>query len=621
MNKSNKLLSDIVAFRTYAKFLPHAARRESFEETINRKLVMDLEKFGSLSKSLSKDIMKAYAKVQDLAIMPSMRGLQFAGDAVIKNPVRQYNCSYLNIDSVESFGEALFLLLSGVGVGYSVQKQHIANLPKITRPGESGRFIIHDSIEGWAQAIDLLMNAYFYGRLKPIFDYTAIRPKGSYLVTTGAKAPGPEPLKAMLAKVDEILNDSVGRKLRPIEVHDIICIISDAVLAGGIRRAALISLFDRDDEEMLNAKSGEWWVKHPYRARANNSAVLIRGEVKEEEFRHIFKTCQESGAGEPGFFWTNNPNIGTNPCGEISLNTNQFCNLTTINQTGITSEKEFLSRVHSATLLGTLQAAYTDFHYLRPIWRETTEREALLGVSFTGIADANNVIKADWLKKGAKLALEMNEKYAKKLGINMAARVTTVKPEGTSSCVMGSSSGIHARHADYYLRRVRMNKDDALAGYLMSAIPELVEDDLFSSTGVVVTIPQESPEKSITRAQETAETALKRVLYYNRNWVRQGHRSGENHHNVSCTINVKDGEWDSLCDLMWQHRDIYAGISLLPFDNGTYQQAPFESCDKETYEKYMTMVNEIDLKKVREEKDNTNRIESIACGGGACEII
>ena len=621
MNLSNKLLSDTVTYKNYARYLPHLARRESFEEIVNRKMIMDLDKFGSLSKSLSKNIMKAYEQVHDRKVMPSMRGMQFAGEAISRNNVRQYNCAFTPIDDVRSFGETLFLLLSGTGVGYSVQKRHVDQLPKIKTPKDEGRFLVHDSIEGWAQSVDLLFESYMLGRIRPVFDFTAVRAKGSYLSTTGAKAPGPEPLKQMLDVVEKLLKAAAGRKLKPIEVHDIVCLISDCVLAGGIRRAALISLFDRDDEEMLNAKAGEWWVKHPYRARANNSAVLPRGEVTKEEFDHIFKKCKDSGSGEPGFFWTSDLDWGANPCCEIALNPNQFCNLTTVNQTGITSKKDFLARVEAATILGTLQASYTDFHYLRPTWQETTEREALIGVSFTGIADGNGIVTADWLKEGAKLALEVNEKFAKKLGINPAARVTTVKPEGTSSCVLGSSSGIHARHSKYYLRRIRANKDDALAVYISKTIPELVEDDLFGANGVVITIPQESPENAITREKETAMSALKRVLMYNRNWVIPGHRSGVNRHNVSCTINVKDDEWDQLREEMWKHRDIYSGISLLPYDGGTYKQAPFEACDKQTFDDTMALIKEIDLKNVIETEDHTNLMESVACAGGVCDLV
>lgn len=616
MNPSNKLLSDIVAYRTYAKYLPHLARRESLEETINRNLLMHLDRFPKLSR----DIIKAYQLVHELKVMPSMRALQFSGEAILKNNLRQYNCSFVSITYPRAFSEALFLLLSGCGVGYSVQKHHISELPAIKKPIESNKAFVHDSIAGWADALDLLMDSYFYGSIKPLFDFSQVRPKGSYLVTTGAKAPGPEPLKYMLDEVEKRLKASLNRKLTPIEIHDLICIISDCVLAGGIRRSSLISLFDRTDTEMLEAKSGEWWIKHPYRARANNSAVLPRSEVTHEEFNYLFEKCKDSNAGEPGFSWTNNVDVGTNPCHEISLNSNQLCNLTTINQTGIKNKKDFLNRIYSATLLGTLQAAYTDFPYVGSNWKVTTEREALLGVSFTGIADTMKSLPVSWIKEGAKLAKQVNEKYARKLGINLAARIGCIKPEGTASCVLGSSSGIHSRHSQYYLRRVRMNSNDSLAVYLKHTVPSLIEEDQFSANGVVLTIPQESPENSIARDYESAEDLFNRVCFYNKNWINPTHRQGDNTHNVSCTVSVKSGEWESLKQTMWNNRASYTGISLLPFDGGNYVQAPFESCDKVKYEELLAQVKEIDLKQVKEEEDNTNRISTVACAGGICEI-
>jgi ribonucleoside-triphosphate reductase (thioredoxin) len=613
---TNKLISDIVSFRTYSKFINHIGRRESLAETINRNMNMHLDRFPKLSK----DIIKAYQKVHDLKVMPSMRALQFSGEAILKNNARQYNCSFINIDDVRAFGEILFLLLSGVGVGFSVQNRHIKSLPKITKPREEGYFVAHDSISGWAQCVDLLFEAYFFGRIKPQFDFGNIRPKGSYLVTTGAKAPGPTPLKNMLDLVEAKLKLALGRQLTDLEIHDIICIISDSVLAGGIRRAALISLFDRDSNAMLTCKHGEWWNTAPWRARANNSAVLPYKEVTEEEFNYIFDMCQKSGAGEPGFSWTNNLDMGFNPCHEIALNSNQFCNLTTINQTGIHNKKDFLDRVYSAALIGTLQATYTDFPYVRPTWQQTTEREALLGVSFTGIADSNGIVTTEWLDEASKLVLDVNEKYAKKLGINLAARATAIKPEGSSSCVLGSSSGIHSRHAPYYLRRVRMNKDDALAVYLKNVIPDLVEDDKFSASGVVVTIPQQSPENAVTRHEETAESLFKKAIAYNKHWVQGGHRTGDNFHNVSATISVKEDEWEGLRKQMWKNRKDYSGISLLPFNGGSYTQAPFEDCTKEKFEELAALVKNVDLTQVQEGEDNTSRIETLACSGGNCEI-
>ena len=577
---------------------------------------MYLEKYPKLSR----DIIKAFKQVHDFNVMPSMRSLQFGGEAIFRNNVRLFNCSFANITYPRIFAEALFLLLSGTGFGYSVQKHHINQLPPIKKPKEEGIYIVHDSIEGWAEALNQLMSAYFYGAIRPIFDFSKVRQKGSYLVTTGAKAPGPDPLKRMLEKVEELLRLSIGRKLGSLEVHDTICLIADCVLSGGIRRAALICLFDRTDNSMLTSKHGSWWEKYPHRARANNSAVLPRHETTYEEFKNVFDMCVASNAGEPGFLFTNDLDWGTNPCAEIGLQSNQFCNLTTTNLTGIKNEKDFHNRVYAAALLGTLQAGFTDFPYLSDKWRTVTESEALIGCSFTGIADAKN-LSAEDLQKAAKLVLEVNEKYARKIGTNLAARTTAIKPEGTASCVLGSSSGIHARHSEFYLRRVRMNKDDELARYLMKVVPELVEDDVFSPSGVVVTIPQESPEGSIVRQSETALNLFDRVKHYYNNWVLPGHRDGANTHNISCTINYKPEEVTILLENLWKDRFQYAAVSLLPFSDTIYQQAPFEDCNKEIFEKYNKMIKEVDLTKVLEMEDNTNRAEQLACSGGVCEIV
>lgn len=615
MNKSNRLLSEIVAYRTYAKYLAPLNRRETLTETINRNMIMHLDKFPKLSR----DIIKAYKQVHDLNVMPSMRSLQFGGEAIARNNVRLFNCSFSHISYPRVFAEALYLLLSGTGFGFSVQNRHISQLPAIRNPKEEGTYVVHDSIEGWAEALNQLMNAYFFGGIRPLFDLSLVRPKGSYLVTTGAKAPGPEPLRAMLQKVEAILKTAIGRKLIDLEVHDIICLIADCVLAGGIRRAALISLFDRDSKAMLTCKHGNWWEKHPHRARANNSAVLLRGAVSMEEFFHVYDMCIASNAGEPGFFWTNDLDWGTNPCAEIGLQSNQFCNLTTTNLTGIKNEKDFENRIYAASLLGTLQASYTDFPYLSERWKQVTEEEALIGCSFTGIADATS-LNGESLQNAAKLVNEINGKYSKKIGINPAARTTAIKPEGTASCVLGSSSGIHARHDQFYLRRVRMNRDDELAKYLMRVCPELVEADLFSQTGVVVTIPQESPAGAVMRNNESAIELFDRVKLYYNNWILPGHRSGVNTHNVSCTINYKPEEVEELRQKLWDDRESYAAVSLLPADNTVYCQAPFESCDEETFKKFDAMVNEIDLTKVLELEDNTNRAEALACSGGLCEL-
>jgi ribonucleoside-diphosphate reductase alpha chain len=578
-------------------------------------MTMNLDRFPKLSK----DIIRAYKQVHELKVMPSMRSLQFGGEAINKNNARIYNCAFVHIKYERVFAEALYLLLCGCGVGYSVQRHHISQLPGLRKPRRENTHIIHDSIEGWADAVDALMKAYFNGAIRPIFDYSQISPKGTYLLTTGSKAPGPEPLRIALTLVEMKLQNAVNRKLSSLELHDIMCILADCVLAGGIRRAALISLFDKNDKEMLACKQGKWWEKAPHRGRANNSAVLVRSETTYEEFREVFDACIASNSGEPGFLWVDDKETGANPCVEIGLQSNQFCNLTSTNMTGIKDERDFLKRIEAAAFLGTIQGSYTDFHYLGPRWKEVTESEALLGCSFTGIADASS-ISAELLRKGAQLVLDVNEKYSKIIGTNLSARTTAIKPEGTASCVLGSASGIHARHADYYLRRIRMNKEESLAKYLKLTVPELVEDDLFSSRDVVVTVPQESPKGSITRHQESANSLLERVLFYNENWVKPGHRSGAARHNVSCTINYKPEEVEALAIRMWDTRDIYSGISLLPYDGGSYQQAPFEDCTEEKFQEYNKLVKDIDLTKVLEMDDQTNLAQQLACAGGVCEI-
>jgi ribonucleoside-diphosphate reductase alpha chain len=507
--------------------------------------------------------------------------------------------------------------MCGTGFGFSVQKQHVGKLPTIRKPKEEGKYIVADSIEGWAESLNVLMQAYFNGGLRPVFDYSLIRSKGARL-SNGATAPGHEPLKAMLEVVEAKLKLSIGRKLRPIEVYDIICMIADCVLSGGIRRAACICLFSKDDEEMLSSKQGQWWEKHPYRARSNNSVVLERSTTSKEEFERVFDACIKSNAGEPGFSWSNNTDMGYNPCHEISLQSNQFCNLTSVNLTGIKNEKDLHNRIYTASMLGTMQAAFTDFPYLSESWRTQTEKDALIGVSFTGIADSN-ILTPEQLRNSAKLVLDVNEKYAKKIGINVASRTTCVKPEGTMSCIVGSASGIHARFSPYYLRRVRMNKNDALTKYLMAKIPYLIEDDTFSPSGVVVTIPQESPIGAITRNDETAKTLLNRVLMYNEDWVKAGYRSGDNHNNVSCTINYKPEEIDQLRKELWENRESYTGISLLPFDGGSYVQAPFEECTKTIFDELSKGISNINLTEVMEFEDTTKRLETAACSGGACE--
>lgn len=615
MDISQKVLSDITVFNKYAKYVPEAERRETWEELVQRNMAMHLRKYPKMKD----EIKEAYKYVFNRQVLPSMRSLQFGGTPIELSNNRMFNCAFSAVDHPAVFSETMFNLLGGSGVGFSVQKRHVENLPTITGPSsKQRRFLVGDSIEGWADAVKVLIKAYTLGKSDPQFDFRDIRPKGSRLITSGGKAPGPDPLRICLDKLRSVLNGAVGRKLTPIEVHDMICHIADAVLSGGIRRAALISLFDKDDLDMLAAKSGAWWELNPQRGRANNSVVLNREEVTEQEWFDIWKKVELSGSGEPGVFWTNDYDIGTNPCAEISLNSNQYCNLVEVNVSDVNTQEELNARVKAATLIGTLQAGYTDFHYLRNVWKETTEREALLGVSMTGIASAG-VLKLD-LKEAAAVTVEENKRVANLIGINSSARITTVKPAGTTSLVLGSSSGIHAWHNDYYIRRMRVGKNEPLYSYMVDKFPTLIEDCVYKPhLEAVMSFPQRAPEGAILRT-ESYKDILARVQRFNLEWVRGGHNSGNNNHNVSCTISLKDDEWEECGKWMWENRYDYTGISVLPYNGGTYQQAPFEDCTKEVFDEMFTHMASIDLTQVVEHDDLTEAKDNLACSGGSCEV-
>jgi len=570
---------------------------------------------------ISCKINSVYKYVLDKKVLPSMRSMQFGGKPIEVAPNRIYNCCFLPIDDWRSFSETMFLLLGGTGVGYSVQKHHVEKLPEIQKPNSkrSRRFLIADSIEGWADAAKALMRSYFYGGSRLRFDFSDIRPKGSRLLTSGGKAPGPQPLKECLLKVEGILSEKEdGDQLSTIEVHDIICHIADAVLAGGIRRAALISLFSADDDEMLAAKVGNWWETNPQRGRANNSVVLMRHRITKKFFMNIWERVKESGAGEPGFYFTNDKDWGTNPCCEIALRPYQFCNLTEVNASDINNQEEYEARVKAAAFIGTLQAGYTDFHYLRDIWQRTTEKDALIGVSMTGIA-SGKVMGLD-MSQAAKIVKDENARVAKLIGINRAARTTTVKPAGTTSLTLGTSSGIHAWHSEHYIRRLRVNKNESIYTYLSIYHPELLEDEFFRPHDTaVVSIPQKAPIGATTR-QETAQSLLERIRKVSQEWVKDGHRRGQNTHNVSATITIKEDEWEEVGQWMWQNRQCYNGLSVLPYSEHTYKQAPFEDCTEQTYKEMVKTLQKVDLTKVVEMQDNTNLTGELACAGGKCEI-
>jgi len=533
MDLGLEALSSITVFSKYAKYLPEKQTRETWEEIVERYQNMMVKKYPKLENEIKESI----SLIKDKKVLPSMRALQFAGPAAEVNNARIYNCCYLPVDSIHSFSETMFLLLGGTGVGYSVQKHHVEQLPAITTPGKRRNYLIEDSIMGWADAIKMLMKAYLKGSSMPVFDYRAIRHKGARLVTAGGKAPGPEPLKICITHVQAVLDrKKPGEKLSPLECHDILCHIANSVLAGGIRRSAMIALFSHDDEEMLTCKFGNWWELNEQRGRANNSAVLERNVITEKQFFDLWKKVEASGSGEPGLYWTENKDWGTNPCCEIALRPYQFCNLCEVNVSDVVSQEDLNDRVCGAAFFGTLQAGFTNFHYLRPIWQRTTQKDALLGIGMTGIA-SGEILKYN-LKQAAHLAKLTNQLISEKLGTNEAARVTCIKPSGTTSCVLGTSSGIHAWHAPYYLRTVRFGKDEAIAQYLSIYHPELCEEDVLRPHDTLcVRIPVKAPEGSIFRT-ETAIDTLERVKKFSDEWIKPGHINGDNTHNVSATISI-----------------------------------------------------------------------------------
>lgn len=611
------LLADIAILRTYSA-LKSNGKKETWQEVVDRYrqcLVDNTPRF------MHDDIYEACKLVQAKVVLPSMRFLQFAGEGIKRENVRGYNCSFTPVDNVRAFSEIFYILMCGTGVGYSVQRHHIGQLPQIQAGSAEELYVVQDSKEGWADSIAKLIQ-----NPDVRFDYSQVRPAGA-LLSTGGTASGPESLVRAHGNVRRILQAATGRRLRSIEVHDVVCHIADVVVVGGVRRAALISLFDRDDSEMLTCKSGQWWEQNPQRARANNSAVLPHGQVDYDEFSDILDRTYNSFSGEPGIFWTSDPenNMGTNPCCEIALNPRQFCNLTTINFAKIEGVHEFLKAVSAATRLGTIQASFTNFGYLSEGWAKQTREEALLGVSLTGLA-ANAIRMQQFLsgnifQYGATLAKDINYYVAQDLGINPAARVTTVKPEGTTSTCLDTTSGIHAAHAPYYLRRIRIDKGQELGQYLQAELPAaFVEDDKFNPQNLVVSVPFAMPN-AVTRADETASAFLQNVFAVRKQWIEPGHREGWNFHNVSCTVSYKEEERDLVKRLMWMNRESYNGISLLPYDGGTYVQAPFEEISKEEYERLAAEIPQVDLYDVTYGKQTKDeRVQVLACVGDSCTL-
>jgi ribonucleoside-triphosphate reductase (thioredoxin) len=623
MASGAQFLADLVHYRTYAAVLSDG-RKESRRETIDRCKQMHLDKFGLAQAD---QIHNAFEAVHHGMVVPSMRTLQFSGDAVRREPARAYNCSYTAIKRFKDFADCLYLLCCGTGFGFSAQRMFINNLPAIQYGNDEELFAIPDSKEGWADSITKLLEN---PRVNFYYDY--IRPYGAPL-SSGGWASGPEPLRKCHELIRLILMRHINSKLSPLEVADIVCYIADAIVVAGTRRSALICLFDPDDEEMLSAKTGNWWEQNPQRARMNMSAVVHRQDpLATIKAQAVVQSCFRSGTGEPGLAWTNDYNYGLNPCAEISLRA--FCNLTEINVAACQNKDDLMKAAWAATYIGTLQATYTDFSYIHSDWKKYADEEALLGVSLTGQAMNWPLLSSDNLRAMGALAVTTNREYAYQLGINEAHRIGTTKPSGSTSAWLGRKygvpSGVHSGHGRRHLRSVRVDINNPLGAYLLENYAvhaaesgEVLEFDKFNSHNIVVTMPVEM-NGCIIRDDESAVQLMNRARHIHENWIRPTHNKGPNTHNVSLTVSYKPEEESDVLKWMLDNRDSYAGMALLPFDGGSYVQAPFRTVPDTEFESFQRKFDSmnIDLAAVNWLGHSDQRIGESACGGagGGCEV-
>lgn len=612
--KNPSLLSDIAFFRTYSA-IKSDGYKESWQEVCDRYEQFLIECYPNLSNSVRFAV--NYMRKQQ--VVGSMRALQFAGPGLHRENLRAYNCSAANITSFKDIADGLYLLLCGCGFGYSVKREHISELPQIAE-GSPQEYLVLDSREGWCESVIALLN-----NPQLSFDYSAVRPAGSP-VSSGGTASGPEPLRKAHDKIRDILASAMGRNLVPYEVSDIMCHLADCVVVGGVRRSALICLFDPDDQEMLNYKSGSWWKDNSQRGRANVSAHMMRKGASKEQFDAIIDACFASNAGEPGIVWTDNPDMVVNPCNEIGLSDGGLCNLTEINFSTVIDSHDFAQRAWAATFLGTLQAGLTRFTYVAPKWTENARKEALLGVSITGLAHnwdlAEKFLEEGVFEKVAQRMKDWNAQVASSIGISSAARIGCIKPSGTTSTVLNTTSGIHAAHSPHYLRRIRVDRNSPVGKHLQSVLAgtEFIEDDQFVPSNVIVSVPY-AMEGAIMREKEPAVRFMNRCAKVYEAWIEPSHRRGDNCHNVSATVTYRDNEKEYVKKWLWQNRDKYSGMSLLPLDLGSYVQAPFESISKERYNELQAKMPKIDLSGVyygSEQKDE--RQGEQACSAGGCEI-
>ena len=627
---NNYLPSDyqtFIATSRYARWLDDEGRRETWGETVGRFIDNIVRPSGVSDKDIN-DIQEA---ILNLQVMPSMRALMTAGPAAARDNTCVYNCSYLPVDHPRAFDEAMFILLCGTGVGFSVERQAITKLPEVPADINDSEdlIVVQDSKEGWAKALRKLISGLYTGDV-PKWDLSKIRAAGQRLKTFGGRASGPDPLNDLFKFVVAKFKGAAGRKLNSVECHDIMCKIGEVVVVGGVRRSAMISLSNLSDDRMRHAKSGQWWENEGQRALANNS-VAYTDKPDMETFMREWLSLVESKSGERGIFSriaadkhvarngrrTTGMEWGTNPCSEIILRPYQFCNLTEVVVRPTDTEKTLTNKVRLATILGTIQSTYTDMPYLRPVWRKNTEEERLLGVSLTGIMDneITNNPSTKLLNKLRDSAVQTNRDYAEQLGINPSAAITCVKPSGTVSQLVDSASGIHARHSEYYIRTVRGDNKDPLTQFLTNAGIPAEPCVMKPDSTTVFSFPVKSPAGAVTRNDMTAIEQLELWKVYALEWCE---------HKPSVTITVREEEWLKVGAWVYDNFDICSGVSFLPHSDHSYAQAPYQDCDKETYEEALAKMPErIDWLGLSEyeQEDNTAGSQTMACSGDSCEVV
>ena len=623
-----------IAKSRYSRWIEEEGRRETWTETVDRyvSFMRNTEAGAKVSKTDWNDIRSG---ILNHDFMPSMRGLMTAGKALERENLAQFNCSFIAVDDVRAFDEALYVLMNGVGLGFSVESQYVSQLPTVNEHFErtSTTIVVEDSKAGWARAFRELLAMLYAGQI-PVIDVSRVRPAGARLKTFGGRASGPQPLVDLFDFAIGIFKNAAGRKLTPIECHDLMCKVGDVVVVGGVRRSALISQSDLHDYEMSKAKSGAWWESTGYRRLANNSAVYYK-KPSVGEFLTEWGSLYESKSGERGIInmeGLRNSNLaprrdlsqiqGLNPCAEILLRSKQLCNLTEVVVNADDSVEDLAEKVRLATILGTVQSSLTNFKYLRKIWRDNCEEERLLGVSLTGqfghrllsgqmgLEELSRTL--DILRK---TAIETNEKYAKRLGISVSTAITTCKPSGTVSQLTATSSGMHPWHNDYYFRTVRADNKDPMTQFLKDVGIPHEPDVMAPESTTVFTFPQAAPKGAVTRNDLTAVQHLEVWKIYKQHWTE---------HNPSVTINVKEHEWIEVANWVYENWDYIGGISFLPYDTGTYKQAPYQDISETDFRQWESeMPKEIDWSWLSdyETEDTTTGSQSLACTAGNCEVV